>query len=83
LTIAPSLLAELQAVEAELPRKLDPSKATASSVQKINVDKATFAAMHEENRMAKEKLAEGIDGFTKALESLEKLLSDRLTSLEG
>ncbi|WP_347988472.1 transaldolase [Methylomonas sp. AM2-LC] len=83
LTIAPSLLAELQAVEAELPRKLDPSKAAASSVEKINVDKATFVAMHEENRMAKEKLAEGIEGFTKALETLEKLLSDRLTSLEG
>jgi transaldolase len=33
--------------------------------------------------MAKEKLAEGIDGFAKALETLEKLLSDRLASLEA
>ena len=83
LTIAPSLLAELQSVEGELPRKLDPAKAADSSIEKISVDKATFDRMHEENRMANEKLAEGIDGFTKALETLEKLLSDRLASLEA
>ena len=83
LTIAPSLLAELQSVEGELPRKLDPAKAEAASIEKISVDKATFDRMHEENRMAKEKLAEGIDGFAKALETLEKLLSDRLAALEA
>jgi transaldolase len=83
LTIAPSLLAELQAVEGDLPRKLDPAKAAASAIEKISVDKATFDRMHEENRMAKEKLAEGIDGFTKALISLESLLSDRLAALEA
>ncbi|MDD2761922.1 MAG: transaldolase [Methylomonas sp.] len=83
LTIAPSLLAELQSVEGELPRKLDPAKAGASAIEKITVDKATFERMHEENRMAKEKLAEGIDGFAKALETLEKLLSDRLAALEA
>jgi transaldolase len=83
LTIAPALLAELQSVEAELPRKLSVEQAAASTIEKINVDKATFERMHEENRMAKEKLAEGIDGFTKALETLEKLLSDRLATLEA
>lgn len=83
LTIAPSLLAELQSVEGELPRKLDASKASAANIEKISVDKATFERMHEENRMAKDKLAEGIDGFAKALEALEKLLSDRLAALEA
>jgi transaldolase len=83
LTIAPSLLAELQAVEADLPRKLNPETAAASAIEKINVDKATFDGMHEANRMATEKLAEGIDGFTKALEALEKLLSERLAALEA
>jgi transaldolase len=39
--------------------------------------------MHAENRMASEKLSEGIEGFTKALETLEKLLEDRLAVLEG
>ena len=83
LTIAPSLLAELQSVEGDLPRKLDPAKAASASIEKISVDKATFESMHAANRMASEKLAEGIDGFTKALETLEKLLSDRLASLEA
>jgi len=39
--------------------------------------------MHQANRMASEKLAEGIEGFTKALETLEALLSERLASLEA
>jgi len=83
LTIAPSLLAELQATEADLPRKLDPAKAANIASDKINVNKATFDAMHAENKMANEKLAEGIDGFTKALVALEELLAARLASLEA
>jgi transaldolase len=83
LTIAPSLLAELQSTEGELVRKLDPKNAANASIEKISLDKATFDRMHAENRMASEKLAEGIDGFTKALESLEEILAARLATLEG
>jgi len=83
LTIAPSLLAELQATEVELPRKLDPENASKLSIEKISIDKATFEAMHAENRMATDKLAEGISGFATALEALEQLLAARLASLEG
>lgn len=83
LTIAPSLLAELQSTEGELPRKLDPIKAATSSIEKITMDRATFDRMHEENRMAKDKLAEGIDGFEKALVSLEEVLAKRLAVLEN
>ncbi len=83
LTIAPSLLAELQSTEGELVRKLDPKNAANASIEKISLDKATFDHMHAENRMASEKLAEGIDGFTKALESLEEILAARLATLEG
>lgn len=83
LTIAPSLLAELQATEGELPRKLDPATAAGMEIEKISIDKETFDRMHEENRMATDKLAEGISGFAKALESLEELLATRLASLEA
>jgi transaldolase len=83
LTIAPSLLDELQKTEGELPRKLDPSKASSYPIEKISVDKATFDRMHSENRMASDKLSEGIDGFTKALELLEGILATRLGQLEG
>lgn len=83
LTIAPSLLAELQATEGVLPRKLDPANAAKMSIEKISIDKATFDKMHAENRMATDKLSEGINGFAKALEALEELLAARLASLEG
>lgn len=83
LTIAPSLLAELQSTEGDLPRKLDPDNAAKMDIKKISMDKATFDRMHAENRMATDKLSEGISGFAKALESLEELLAARLASLEG
>lgn len=83
LTIAPSLLDELQNTQGELPRKLNVEAATASAAQKINVDKATFEKMHAADRMATDKLAEGIDGFAKALVVLETLLADRLAVLEA
>ena len=83
LTISPALLGELQSTEADLPRKLDPQTAASLNIEKITVDQATFDRMHSENRMANDKLSEGIDGFTKALESLEGLLAERLASLES
>lgn len=81
LTISPVLLAELQATEGDLPRKLDPIKATAMSIEKLTIDKATFDSMHIANRMATDKLAEGIAGFEKALIDLEELLASRLSKI--
>ena len=83
LTIAPSLLAELQSTTADLPRKLDAGQAAGLSIERIHVDQDTFVRMHQADRMASEKLAEGIAGFTKALEALEELLAARLNTLES
>ena len=78
LTIAPNLLAELEKTTGELPRKLDAAKAKAMDIPKITMDEATFRKMHEADRMANDKLDEGIKGFTKAIEGLEKQLAERL-----
>ena len=83
LTISPDLLEKLSTTEGTLVRALDPEKAKASDVQKIVVDKATFDKMHEENRMAHDKLKEGIEGFSKALEDLEALLAKRVAELKA
>jgi transaldolase len=83
LTISPQLLLELQATEGDLPVKLTVEKAKASDAEKIHIDKATFDKLHAENRMATDKLAEGIDGFSKALAQLEDLLKGRLAALEA
>jgi transaldolase len=82
LTISPTLLAELEATKADLPRKLDPEAAQSLDIKKIVVDKAAFVRMHAEDRMATDKLKEGIEGFSAALVKLETLLAKRLTEIE-
>ncbi|CAN1213311.1 transaldolase [Tumidithrix helvetica PCC 7403] len=83
LTISPNLLTQLQETVEELPRKLDPAKAATMEIEKLTLDKATFDQMHAADRMASEKLNEGIKGFSKALEMLESLLASRLARLES
>ncbi|TSA22461.1 MAG: transaldolase [Betaproteobacteria bacterium] len=83
LTISPGLLNDLAATEGDLPRKLDPDTAAASDIEKIPMDQDTFVKMHAENRMATDKLDEGIKGFAKALEQLEELLATKLAAIEG
>lgn len=81
LTIAPKFLAELKSTEGVLPRKLDPRTAAEKGGDRIAMDRATFDRMHAADRMATDKLAEGITGFSKALEALEVQLEARLTEL--
>jgi transaldolase len=81
LTIAPKLLDELEKAQGSLPRKLDPAKAQSLDIKKIPMDKATFEKMHAEDRMATDKLKEGIDGFSKAIVDLEVILEKRLSEI--
>ena len=67
LTISPQFLGELESTQDELPRKLDPEKAKSMQMEKIPMDEATFERMHAEDRMAHDKLKEGIEGFSSAL----------------
>lgn len=77
LTISPKLLGELSA-EGSLARKLDPARARAMTLERIAMDETTFRRMHEADRMASDKLAEGIESFTKALVELETLIGKGL-----
>lgn len=81
LTIAPKLLEELDSAEGSLLRKLEPNDAKNLDIQRISMDRSIFARMHSEDQMATEKLEEGIAGFTKALENLERLLETRVGEL--
>ena len=83
LTISPQLLAELESLQDALPRKLDPEAAKSLPIEKIPMDEATFERMHAEDRMAHDKLKEGIEGFSAALVKLETMLAERLTKLES
>ncbi len=83
LTISPQLLSELEGTQADLPRKLDPVAAKSMNIGKIPMDKDIFDAMHAADRMATDKLKEGIEGFSAALVKLEGLLASRLCELES
>jgi transaldolase len=81
LTISPKLLEELDSTKADLPRKLSPENAKTMDIQRIPMDQQTFERMHNEDRMAHDKLTEGIEGFSKSLHELEELLAHRLSEI--
>ncbi|MFM7530264.1 MAG: transaldolase [Nodosilinea sp.] len=81
LTISPQLLAQLESTQGDLPRRLDPNQASSMAIEPMTMDEATFRSLHSCDRMASEKLEEGIKGFSKALETLEDFLANRLTQL--
>lgn len=83
LTISPALLADLQRGEGRLERKLDPEAARRLDLPPIAVDERSFREMHEQDAMAREKLEEGIQGFSKAIAAAEVLLRERYESLQG
>ncbi|MCB9692400.1 MAG: transaldolase [Alphaproteobacteria bacterium] len=78
LTIAPKFLDALHRTTGELDRMLDPVESAKRGADAIPMDEATFRKMHADDRMATEKLDEGIEGFSKALVELEELLKSRL-----
>lgn len=81
LTISPKLIEELAGKQEELPRRLDPAKSKSMQIEKISIDQKRFEEMHAADRMAHDKLKEGIEGFAAALENLEKILAKRLAEL--
>ena len=78
LTIAPKLLKELADTRAPLARKLDAAVSKTQQLSRIPMTEADFRAAHTQNRMANEKLAQGIADFSKAIIGVEQLLKDKL-----
>ena len=82
LTISPKLLDQLRESPATLQRKLDAASSTCEEDQ-IHVDRERFDSLMADDRMASDKLSEGIKGFSKAIETLEQQLAHRLAEVEG
>jgi transaldolase len=74
LTISPDLLAQLQASEAPLPRRLDVASAKASDLQGVTYNEAAFRFALNEDAMATEKLAQGIRAFAADAARLEAMI---------
>ena len=76
LTIAPNLLAELDADPGDLPRRLSPEAAT--GLPPIPMSEQDFRWAMNEDAMATEKLAEGIRNFHADTQKLYRLVQERL-----
>lgn len=76
LTISPALLDELAADAGDLPRMLEDKGATADRPAPLS--EAGFRWDMNEDAMATEKLAEGIRGFARDSEKLEKIIADMI-----
>jgi transaldolase len=64
LTIAPTLMDELEHTAGEVPRQLDPRSAAEAGEERIGLMEKEFRWAMNEDAMATEKLTEGIRGFT-------------------
>jgi transaldolase len=74
LTISPNLLEELQGNDAPVPRKLDPSEASQSDLERLKLDEKAFRYQQNEDAMAIEKTAQGIRAFAADIVKLEALV---------
>jgi transaldolase len=82
LLVAPNFLAGLALADGTLARRLDPNAARVSAVPRLSVlDGAAFRAAHAADKMATEKLAEGLYGFGRSALALEKQIGERLDML--
>jgi transaldolase len=77
LTISPELLAQLQASDAPLPRRLDPDAARAASVHAAHFNEASFRWALNADAMASDKLAEGIRAFAADAARLDAMIESR------
>ena len=81
LTISPKLLQTLDETYVDLPIKLNAQNPLFID-ESIHLDKTSFELMMAGDKMATEKLNEGIDGFSKAIDKLENQLNDRIDFIE-
>jgi len=78
LTISPELMKELSEATEPLERKLDPEKAKATKIDKLELGEKKFRWLLNENAMAYEKTGEGIRKFAADVVKLEKFVASKL-----
>ena len=78
LTISPELMKELSESYEPIERKLDPEKAKAAKIDRLEMDEKKFRWLLNENAMATEKTSEGIRKFAADIVKLEKFVASKL-----
>ena len=82
LTISPKLLQQLNETYSDLSIKLNAKEPVVIN-ETIHLDKTAFELMMAGDKMASDKLKEGISGFSKAIVKLENQLNERIELIEG
>ncbi|TRY96324.1 hypothetical protein DNTS_021825 [Danionella cerebrum] len=83
LTISPALLQELSQDHSTVTCALSPETAKASDMQKLTLDEKSFRWMHNEDRMAVEKLSDGIRRFAADALKLESVIKERMLRVKN
>jgi len=78
LTISPNLLEILENSKEKIEKKLCEIESQQKVLEKVLFNKVNFEKLLSENKMASEKLKEGIFKFSEDIEKLEKLIKAKL-----
>jgi len=78
LTISPQLLGELKSETSPVERKLSPTIAKESKIERLQLDEKRFRWLLNENAMATEKTAEGIRLFNADAQKLAQFIAAKL-----
>ncbi|KAM9861326.1 transaldolase [Aulostomus maculatus] len=83
LTISPGLLAELTQDHSAVTRMLNVETAKASDLEKIHLSEKDFRWQHNEDRMAVEKLSDGIRKFAADAVKLETMIKEKMLNVKN
>jgi len=83
LTISPGLLGELSQDHAAVTQMLNKDKAKSSDLEKVHMDEKTFRWEHNEDRMAVEKLSDGIRKFAADAIKLETMIKEKMLNVKN
>jgi len=83
LTISPGLLGELSQDHGAVTELLNQDKAKASDLKKVHMEEKVFRWEHNEDRMAVEKLSDGIRKFAADAIKLETMIKEKMLNVKN
>jgi len=83
LTISPGLLAELSKDHGAVPPALNEETAKSCDLEKIHLDEKDYRWQHNEDRMAVEKLSDGIRKFAADGIKLETMIKEKMLNVKN
>lgn len=83
LTISPGLLGELSQDHSAVAPTLSPQKAAACELKQVHLDEKEFRWLHNEDRMAVEKLSDGIRKFAADAIKLETMIKEKMLNAKN